>query len=476
MNELTDIDTQMRLLGGFWSQVYGAPEEVRTLCAVATQFAAQGAVDALTASRACGRRAIEPYRRTRLFPLTLRASQRNATPGALLRYGEGAVYGPQSSGITYNYGESLLPTAVYPVPTGLRSFSTIVPRITNPGAIWTPGVDVAFDPERRVLIFKEDPLENPYVSVVQLADDVTARLWLVDAMLDEGDVYTRHGFAFRFGRSTDSAELKRILGPVVDGVISGNNRQTFCELLSEATGVPVAHETEAVEIVAEDHRGWFLGTPNHIYRLPSEPPFVAGQTITEGTFLTEDVQLHDFGRGTVPAWVPDISLGLGTTQAELVGLTLRNTAVPLTVTTSSVRFDIGTSPAAADFFALADARALAAGTTLRAYFELAFGTPLPETINPLAFFAEQWLRGSWYLVKLSAKAAARATFHHLTRLVDLCPPNVLLVLAADCPAQHAPLRIGESRLGTWTGTDPVSASFGAPACRVAAQYIDNCQS
>jgi hypothetical protein len=478
MNEITNSDTFFALTGGFWTKVYANRAEPRTLAEIVTEFARQGAVDAQAAAAAVGRRSINPYRRTRLFPLEIRASQRNAIPGALLRYGDGAVYGPQTSGVTYNYGESLLPFYLYPVPENLRGFASVVPRITSPADLWSPGVDVVFDQERSALIFREDPITSAAVGTSVIADgaDTVATLWLVDALFDEGDVYSRHGFAFRFGRGMDSAELKDVLAPVADAVVSGNNRELFYELLEVTTGVPRARATETVETVASDHRGWFVVTPQHVYRCPSEPNCAAGETIAAGTFLTQDVRLHDFGRGTAPDWLPNIALGEGTTLPEYTGLVLRNAATALTASTSSVRFDMGTHPNVEAFFTSAEAKASEAGTTLRAFFESALGRPLPATIRPLAFFASEWLRGAWYVVKLSATAASTLRFQHLSRLTALCPPGVILVIAADLPPTRAPLRIGASRTSTWTGASPAAAALAAPACRATVREITNCQS
>jgi hypothetical protein len=480
---LTSTAGVSRLSGSFWTETYDARAQTEALFAAVAELAKQYRVQGDEAIAAVSRTAIRPYRRERWAELVLKRSELNTSRGALLHYGTGAVYGAQEDGTRYQYGVSGTTYYAYPAPAGLRRCTCLGTRINTPGRCWTLGVDVKFDAELGLFLFRDDPLADPHVARLVDDDDVTALLWICDAEFEHHDVYQQYGFVHGFSARQDSLVQKPGLNAVADCVVGGTSLKTFTDLLEAGTGIPKTQRAEIVEDVSEDAAGPLLLTDRAAYRLPpgSTIPWSIQETIPADTFVTTDVIVQSFSQPQVPDWLHGLALTPGIVAAGFVGgLVLYNADVEVQKRTvggrTRVAFDVGGSAAEAkQFFDEIHARGATAALSFWDALELEYGSN-PTTINPLAFFVKHWFRGSLLVVRLAGAAIRGKGWTHLRFLKQLTPPNLLLVVLADLRPPRQVFTIPRPRVDRFLGTEPQLATLRLSSPRAGIRAVTtNCE-
>ena len=472
-----------RLSGSFWTETYGNRSEPEALFAAVAELAKQFAVQTQESLDAVSRTKVHPYRRERWFELTLKLSELNTTRGSLLRYGDGAVFGPQADGTRYQYGISTSVFYIFPIPTSLRRCGYLSNRLNVSGRSWIIGVDVILDVAGGVFIFKDNPFADPNVTPVITDTDQIATLWMADAEFEHYDVYAQYGFVHDMQPSLDSEVQKSGMLAVAEGIVTGTNNSDFAALLSAGTGIGRALTDETVQVVAQDAVGTFLATDQAVYRIPagSVPAYTAGDTIPAGAFVTNDVIIQQFSQPFVPDWFRALGLSPGIGAVGLTGdMMLFNDDVPLridrTQTPPYVSFDVGgTATGAKAFFDTVHARFKAANLSFLDALESEYGIN-PQTINPLAFFIKNWLRGALLVVRLAGAALTGPGLPHLQHIKRLVPPHILVVILADLQPPKQTFTIGDDSVGRYLGTEIRTAEFPISDPRVSIRYVaTNCE-
>jgi len=462
---LTSTEGMQNLQGSFWSETYDGRAQAKSICSAVAEVAKQLAVTADELQLSVSRSEIQPYRRERWRALQLKQSELNTSRGSLLRFGDGAVFGAQPDGSRYQFGVSSQLFYTFPVPAELKAFQFLSTRISSPGRVWVPGVEVLFDPDRQLLIFRDNPLDDLLVAVEDFSDNETvseriATLWLSDSLWEHHDVYEQHGFAFGFPPLQDSGVQQPGLAAVADNIVGGTTLEKFQLLLAASTGIELTGAGEIVEAVLTDRAGTVLVTDQKARRLPADVTIsaVVGDTLETATFVTDDVLVQTFSQGTAPDWLTALALPRGFLAAGFgEDFMLQNADVELVTEEvdgqTRLSFDIGGDPEnAAAFFQEVHTRALAAGTPLSDLIEEWAGGSLPETINPLEFCLENLLRNALLVVRLKLPALRNPGRAHLRRLAELVPPHLLLILLVDLRPPPLTLILAQTvTMGTFTG-------------------------
>lgn len=472
-----------RLAGSFWTETYGDRAQPESLFEAVAELAKQFGVQRDEALAAVARTKVHPYRRERWFNVELKASEMDSTRGALLHYGDGAIYGPQADGTRYQYGVSTSVFFIFPMPANLRRFNYLSTRINLSGRCWIPGVDVLLDTKRRVFIFRENPFADDRVTPTITDTDQFVSLWLCDAEFEANDVHAQYGFVHGFSSQQDSEIQKPGMAAVAEGIVTGTNTQDFSDLLAAGTGIACVKEDEIVQEIATDAYGQFLATNRAVYRLPANAAltYAVGDTIPAGRFVTDDVIIQQFSQPLIPDWFRALGLPVGIMAVGLRGdMMLFNDDVPLVVdrtqTPPRVSFDVGGTPEGSRaFFNEIQARFKAAGRSLLDDLESEYGIN-PQTINPLAFFIKHWFRGSLLVIRLAGPALHGAGLAHLPFVKRLVPPHTLVVILADLQPPKQKFTIGSDTVGRYLGAEIRHAGVTFTNPRVSIRYVaTNCE-
>jgi len=487
-DRIDDSQAISTLPGSFWTETYAGHSQVTSICDAVAEAGRQSLVTAEELAASTGRESALPYRRTTWHPLTLKLSELNASRAALLRFGDGAVLGPQSDGSRYYFGVSRQTYYTFPTPTNLKRFSYAATRISSPGRVWLVGVDVLFDHERSLLLFLDNPLDEPTAAVSSVfhnsdLSDASLTLWLADAEFDHGDVYEQHGFVFGMPPQQDSAWQQPGLIALADNVVGGTNLSDFMALLSAGTGVPLTTEAEVVEHIVEDRHGVAVVTDKNCHRLPagSASTVAVGDTLLAGTFVGSGVRVATFQNGIVPAWLNAIAIGRGLLDRSIAGeFLLQNADVPfITQTTSGSpvsRFEIGGLPAeSAAFFREVHTRLAANESSLFDVVGNWQGEDYPTIINPLAFFADQWFRCSLVVVHLTQASLRSKGVSHLRLLPRVFPPHLLLLVVIDLRPPVSDFILPQTAsIGGFSAAVKQTASGTAGEIVSSRRYVTNC--
>lgn len=451
-NDLDRAERFRRVMGGFWTGVFQAQDQVDALLDglralhQQDQLLLQDLVDTLS-------RYTTPLLETRTWvPFTIQESRRNGGSAGMARFGDGYVFGPQpDTGEELQHGMPRnVRTSGWEVGPAYQSIAAIQDRVALPQQVLLPGIDFLLDTERSAVIFDVNPFTQPHwvIEPVFAAGTVIDRqitLWFYRAGFDVQALSRRWGAAFGIeGAST--AGYKRLLNAVVDALIGGNTRQTLDEFLAAMLDVPVTNSTQQVQSIVTDQHSPVVITDTAVYRVPeaAEITVAEGQTIPAGTFLTDGLQLGSFSRGLVPDWLNCLSLDRDLLRCDADQLIFSNEETPLIVELddatqrTKVSWALGGNPLdVREFFNSLHRRGIASGKTMAQYLDTRTdpdgepdATNLPTTIRPLAFLAANVLRNNVLVgrVRVSSCGSSILDAQYLKWLRRLLPPRSTLLL------------------------------------------------
>ena len=468
---MSDRDTTaglQKLLGSFWTEIYHARDQVRTLCAGLAELGKQHRVDLEYAASLISRTTLQPYRRERWYPWLIRKSQKNTASAALAKYDGEFVYDG-----TLVYGQALPGKCVYPAPAGLRRFLHAANRISEPSSTWTHGVTVRI--ESGALLFLADPFDDPNVPIVVTDDDEVAMLWLSDAEFDHGDVYAQHGIVFGLDADQDSQTAIAAVRVAADGIVLGNNQAQFKAVLATATGVPVVAADEAVVLIDRQATKTAIVTATHVYEMPPQVlcDVSPGDQLYAGEFCSPDVAIWSFNDGPTPAWFRALVATDGMVSQKYANrILVENRSFPLV--TGSVkpraRFPLGESQATYELLLHADNL-----QNLPDAIEEWNGGSLPSEINPLQFFLDNWWRTSLVAVYVDGRVPAGDNWYLLNFLRNRIPPNLLLVLLIGLGLGEATMTLGDVSATLGEALEPKTESILLPTVTATLRVGQTCE-
>lgn len=502
MYQRTDYDRPDRLLallGTHWTNFYQGAALVRDSLYAAAQAEAQSYLDLTEAVLAVSRMTIPVYHRRHWTLLTLKQSD---GLNRVLRYADGAVYGPQpDTGYTYRYGvPGPALSRLYPADGRLTQAPVLTDRMFEPQVVLFAEADYRLDPKTHELSFRDDPFENPHIPTRPIYNqqgeivDREAAIWIYGGEYDRENIYTHFGYVLELTAQSSQA-YKDTVNAAYDLITTGTSGNLLMQLLSAATGIPVARsDGEVVQHIVEDSTQTHVITDQRVYsfRRAIAPRVQVGQTLYAGQPVCEALDYHEFGYGPLPDWITSLHLADGwLSPGYSGGLQFANKEVPLQVVGSpqgrtKVAFEIeGKTSAVERFWQEVHTRGIAQGETLAEYLDrrpkpLASqptAATLPETINPLQFLIEHILRFNTYAVRIiTSEITSPSDLLRGPLLRSVLPPWTALIVYTETVFQDEvdPSRVSHLPLELFDASEPLSltADENDVSVRLTLHYTD----
>jgi hypothetical protein len=392
-SDLEDLTAWSPLTSSFWTQIYGAADQVQAFW-TAFQAACLQIEDQLQEAIASIGIAQCPVFHYRSWaPWTLDPAQRQV----------------QAAGIAY------------PVPAPAQNCALLVDTIGQPNQIWVRGTD--FSLSLPWIIFRRDPISG------------TGPITLWAYAVEEDWSYLQNQFGWLVNLEGPSSEnYRQVLQVLLHSAVRGGHPRALMRLLSACTDAPLAQGQETVQVVTQDRRGLLVITDQNVYRYAqaANPLVTVGQTVYADQPLTDVFQIWDLNRGVLPEGITSLTLdtdflsyysptsalvllSLGAPLFNWPGgpLTFVDQEVPLLVQTNvngytMVSWQLEGNPGdVTGFFQYMHQRGVNQGATLANYLDLRpvgarIGQPdatmLPKTINPLRWLVANVLRNCILIV------------------------------------------------------------------------------
>jgi hypothetical protein len=446
-SDLHNARKLLSLLGSFWSDCYQGVDQVREYCGDVGEAAYQASIDLAETINSVGRPTVPVNHTEQWYAYRLLASQKGVAP---------IVYGGPGAG---NFGDGLNYGAVggvpvYSWPCPVAGVNLIFNRIYAPSATLTRGLDFRIANGR--LIFLTDPFADPRFVVSPVLDDTGQQidsqlvLWLFRSSIDQEHIWTQFGYIMGI-RLPSSQEYKDLVNALLDAITGCTATEQLDQMLAAVTGCPFARGNEVVQDIATVADELLVITDSWAYRYSTActPVVQIGDRLEEGDSLVDTVEVHYLNHGTVPDWLPALSIGEGLlVPGYLSELTFSNSDTPLIVELNvdgytKVSWALGGFPAdVTEFWDSTHSRGVADGTTLAHLLDLRaspVGEPtaasLPASINPLTFLAANYLRHNALLVRIKTggfgpNALGLEQLRHLRRIV---PPHEVVLIVIEMP-------------------------------------------
>ena len=443
-----DARQTLPLLGSFWSEFYVDNGQLRNLLGALGNLQWQQWRN-ISENLACvSRRTIPVSHREAWYRLALFDSQ-VVSRGEPYRFGDELTFG-STAGNVYYFGDYRLGYTAYPCPPELLAAAAATNRLQDSSVWFTGGTDFKIDHEQGLILFRQDPFENPLCMKEDITvDGVVVRqtvIWLFQAELDLEYVQRQLGYVFKIWQKS-SLRYRDLLNAVADAAVSGATKQHLESLLTAATEVTYGEEGEQVVDLYQDATRLLCITDRKVHAFPADVELrvAAGDTLIAGQPLIAGADLVDFRHGQVPSWLPGLYVGRHFLSADIPGdLFFQNADLPLTLVdvagTLQARFPVGGSVAAvAAFWAAVDAFGASSGQTLAQRLDqrdTPAETPsldfLPATVNPLEFLVSNVWRENVGLLHLQQTPQSRWLQLPWSRLLrQLLPPHMTLILYVE---------------------------------------------
>jgi hypothetical protein len=494
-SDLDRANALLAVLGSFWARTYAASDQVRSYTTATAQSVAQSHRNLLEVAAALSRFEVPLYHTESWVPIALRKSEMNAGLVGAARFNDGLVTFDDNKA---RFDQPIArATYAFPKPEKLVSAAQMFNKLVVPTVALSENVDFYIDETRSAIVFTADPFERPdflrriiYENSQPVDEEIT--IWAFQGQFDYEYVFNQ--FAYALGmRLKTSQGFKNLMNAVIDGLVNGGATALDLDLaFSAICGIPLATETETVEVLQRDAHGIFIATDKHVYRFPDDavPVVAAGDRVRAGSPLVDALTVVPLTDGTVPVSVSALALDGGYLAACFYAdLVFENKELPLEVRTDHpsgytfVRFPLGGFPADAErFFDELHARGVAAAQFVpdpcdrknRKLGTLAHlldrraqpsGEPnashLPATINPLQFIAKNILRNNVFLVRIRAGALGqnRLGLYNMRHLRQLLPPHSAMIVIYEIGGIRDSVN-GEDNVSsgasTFTGAEPLT--------------------
>ena len=480
-------------LGSFWSEIFTDEAVLTSLLHARAQLDAQTQLDFMELLSSISRLNVPVFHTDNWFLLTLRQSDKDNTALRLPKFDGTYTFGDP---VTLSFDDVLeTPFHAWAVPPDLKQAPAILNRIVAASLTLTHGVDYLL--QDGVLVFRNDPFENPYVPVRGIYEnsaviDRELQLWVYRGQFDWRHIAEQFGYVI--GLKLPSSEpYKRLVNAVLDGITEGPSRRSVLNVLSAVCDVPLVLETqETVETIDTDSRAQWVVTDKHAYEIHPDAAVIvnSGDVLSQGDPLCDTLRLLEFNRGQTPSADVLRSLGLGKgflASGYYGDVVFENTTTDWLVTPPSpdtgnytrMEFTVHGAPGDVEkFWDDVHAAGVARGQTLAMLLDTRdekidqpTAANLPTTVNPVQFLCENILRVNYGVAVVQSATLGRNALglHHARILRKIVPPHTALLIYAE-------LELGRDEIimeGSGDETKPgVSEEFSPFLCGTFTDEID----
>jgi hypothetical protein len=480
------FDEPLKLLtavGSFWANSYQGAFPVGSLLHARARLEAQNHLDLLHLVASMSRLSVPVFRRQDWYLLQLRESQLNRGDAALPRFdGTYAFDGAISWGVPVQTEHD-----IWPAPATLTGVKMAMNRITDPSLTLTHGLDFYLDGVSSVVTFRENPFDNPLVSVREVVEDNEivdreAALWLYAGEFDVENVYKQFGYVLGIHlKSSDG--YRSLVNAVFDSLVDGGTQGSVDRVFAAVAGVPLVRKHgEVVRQILADSRDLWVITDTEAYRhhKRSTPTVAVGQTLIKGQAMTDTMRVYEFGSGQVPPEIRALHVPNGHLAAGYyAGVSFENKNVPLVVEEgvdgyTKISWEVGGFPGDVEqFWADVHSNGVERGNTLAMLMDQRpdeakttqpTALALPATVNPLGFLLQNVFRNNLYVVclKPATFGSGALRLHNAVALRKVVPPHTAVLVVVELAVADDPVILDapgddtkpgcEERLGAFSGT------------------------
>ncbi len=499
-NDFDDPDVLISVLGSFWATTYQGNPLLQDLTGSAGQIAQQTYFQFLELVQSVSRHDIPLFHKDNWYALSFTETEleeNSAIPAKYLR--DNALFermGPQGlflENLTYSpstntaYGDKENQPYFYvKKPTDLVDASVIHSGIVNPAVTLTDGIDFWLEDDN--VVFRSNPFDNPLIAKRDVLDsdgsikDKECTVWVYRGSWDWQLVYEQFGYVLRLSMPS-SQNYKDFVNAVMDALVEGTSLRSQQTALSVSFGVPVVKEAEeTVKVITKDSKYLNVITDSHVYQFPktNNTLVAVGDVVKAGQSLTDALQFFELNRGeTVPAsQVPAITVDEGLLAwGFMSGITFNNENVNITVTEdvdgyTKLSWELGGfSLDVSKFWDDVHKKGIEEGKTLAMLLDertSPVGQPtaasLPETINPLQFLVDNFLRNNAFIVKLKAGGGnAKLPFLPASQIKKIQPPHSVMILIVELVYADSPVIMESAGTATKPGYEEDLSSYPAMA-------------
>jgi CBS domain-containing protein len=426
----------LALLGSVWTLVYDERDQLEVLMAARGQLERQLQQD-VTEYRQLISRHDAPVTHTEHWqPLLLTSADLQQDPRTFTRVGDDTIGSFQVGGAAAATGYA------FSAPPHVTAVRLITNRMTAPSYVATPAVD--FDLQDGLIIFRDNPLDNPLIPRRRNWEDGSdsVLLWMSDVSIDKEYLFRYFGYVLGIHMQS-SPNYKLVLNAVFNAITGAVSRTDIEQLLAAIMGVPLAAGDETVELVTVGEHTVIV-TDKNVYRFPADTTVLVepAEELYAGQPLTDRLRVYELNRGAVPP-MTQMTLERGMLRPGLGPLTFENREVPWEVTTAGgytrMACDLGGFPAdVTAFWDHVHQAGIAAEETLASLLDMRgnkFGEPaagnLPATVNPLDFMITNLLHANLFVVLAKPVGATGAGLQWTQLLRRIMPPHVTTVMVVE---------------------------------------------
>lgn len=425
--QISDTGYVYSKFGLFWSQVIKRPMVPVSYVRAMQIEELQNLIDRNEFTACLSANTSPVYHREVWQTITIRRSQLLPEP---LRYGDPYQYGTSNK----LYGDLLPGRWRVNIPDRLVQGTAISDAIVLPKVCWLRDSDFVIDKEG--LLFFFNPFEIGLMEKTRVGDEDQITLFLYGSDWDWSLTQRCYGHVVDYFDPA-SPQYTQGVRALLRSHAEGNTGLRVRELLSAATGSPVVQsETETVEAVRAVRGKRYVITDLAAYESSDlhQAAVAVGDRVARGDFLFESVQYSEFDGGSLPDWLPELSLSL---VCSIPGISpvnsLQSTEVVSVGGETQIRWPMSINADSDDLFwervhawrSESDktfTRLLAEGSDPNIAADLPVPTELlPSEINPLHFFVKTFGQG----LSVAKISSPDPNLRLLGKIRDILPPGYL---------------------------------------------------
>lgn len=488
--------TLLSAIGSFWSQIFADRARFNTELDGSAELFLQAQLNFLETVATVSRFETPVFHKERWRILLLRESALLPSAG-ILKYGDGAVYGPQpGTGQVFLYGVPSLEVFAFELPdkTLAEVKAFISNRIIDPSVVLTQGVDFTIDRNLEAIIFSQDPFKNElfskrpiYGANNEIIDEEIA-LIIFEGNFDINLMFNHFGYAVDSAIIKSSQFYKDFINAFWNTFVRTPTLTDIRALLAAITGIPtVIENVETVEFLEKIGNQLQIITDKTVYKFKAtvNPIVAVGDVLEIGDELVDSVKIIELSGSDGLPDIQAISLGKEFLSGGFFSqLIFEDRVVELDFqgidndNRTFVRFDLGGFPGDVDlFWDLAQARGKQLGKTLAELLDTRTNPPtdpslppeitqpgpehLPLTINPLQFVIDNLLKNNMFIIKLKTvdtnPEALGLEFFHVMR--SAIPPHTTFIVAVEASAPLDTIDLGQAGGDSQAGVQDDNFNF-----------------